>query len=243
MTRSSAAEDNARNDLLEWVRKKIPECNVNNFLDSWSDGRAICHLVEALEPGAFGPLDGLNPANGLENATRGEQAAEEKMSIPQVLAPEDMVAAADELSCMTYISYFRDYEANESRRRAAEIAARTADPSKCIAFGPGLEHAETGIPAPFTIQLRNAAGVNITNPIKDYQPEIKFEGPSPNLKASCKYNGDGTYSCEYVATHPGKHVIHINLETKPIHQSPWNVPVDRAPADASSPTRCASTSW
>jgi filamin len=225
------ASNSAKNDLLEWVRKKIPECNVNDFLGSWSDGRAVCHLVEALEPGAFGPLDGLNPANSLDNATRGEQAAEDKMGIPQILDPNDMVAAADELSCMTYISYFRDYEANEGRRRAAEIAARTADPSKCIAFGPGLEHAETQIPAPFTIQLRNAAGANITNPIKEYSPAVDIQGPSPGLKASVKYNGDGTYSCEYTATQPGKHVISIKIEGQPIHQSPWTVPVDRVPVD------------
>jgi len=225
------ASNSAKNDLLEWVRKKIPECNVNDFLGSWSDGRAVCHLTEALEPGAFGPLDGLNPSNALDNATRGEQAAEDKLGIPQILDPNDMVAAADELSCMTYISYFRDYEANEGRRRAAEIAARTADPSKCIAFGPGLEHAETQIPAPFTIQLRNAAGVNITNPIKEYNPDVQITGPSPGLKASVKYNGDGTYSCEYTATHPGKHVIAIKIEGQPIHQSPWTVPVDRVAVD------------
>jgi len=227
------ASSSAKNDLLEWVRKKIPECNVNNFLDSWSDGRAICHLVEALEPGAFGPLADLNPANALDNATRGEDAAEAKMGIAQIFAPEDMVAAADELSCMTYISFFRDYEANEGRRRAQEIAARTADPSQCQAFGPGLEAAETGISAPFTIQLRNKAGQNITNPIKEYNPEVLFQGPSPGLKANVKYNGDGTYSCDYVASQPGKHVISINLEGQPIQKSPWNVPVDRAPADAS----------
>jgi filamin len=225
------ASNSAKNDLLEWVRKKIPECNINNFLDSWSDGRAICHLVEALDPGAFGPLDGLNPANALENARRGEEAAEEKMGIPMIMDPEDMVAAGDELSCMTYISYFRDYEANEGRRRAAEIAARTADPSKCIAFGPGLEKGEALIPGDFTIQLRNAAGANITNPIKEYKPVITITGPSVGVVCDQKYNGDGTFSCQYVPTKPGKHTIDIKIENQGISQNPWTVPIDKAQPD------------
>jgi len=36
----------AKQELLKWVHKKIPECNVNDFTDSWKDGRAICCLVE-----------------------------------------------------------------------------------------------------------------------------------------------------------------------------------------------------
>jgi len=225
------ASNSAKNDLLEWVRKKIPECDVKNFMDSWSDGRAICHLVEALDPGAFGPLDGLSPANALDNARRGEEAAEEKMGIPMVMDPEDMVAAADELSCMTYISYFRDYEANEGRRRAQEIAARTADPSKCIAFGPGLEKGECQIPGDFTIQLRNAAGANITNPIKEYKPVITISGPSTGVNCSCTYNGDGTFSCQYVPTKPGQHVVDIKIENTGIAENPWKVPINAAVPD------------
>lgn len=37
------------------------------------------------------------------------------------------------------------------------------DPLKCIAFGPGLERAEVGYDAEFTVQLRNASGKNITS--------------------------------------------------------------------------------
>jgi filamin len=226
----SGASGSAKNDLLEWVRKKIPECNVNDFTGSWQDGRAVCHLTEALKPGAFPePLPNLVGRPGLENATKGENAAETELGIPQILAPEDMVAAADELSTMTYISYFRDYEANEGRRRAAELAARIADPAKCIAYGPGLEHAETGIPAEFTIQARNAAGKDI--PVGGENFVVKVSGASPNITPQVVDNNNGTYSVTYVATQPGKHVVSVHLKDKPINGSPWNVPVDKAPVD------------
>ena len=32
---------------------------------------------------------------------------------------------------------------------------------KCIAYGPGLERAEVGYPAEFTVRMKNAAGDNI----------------------------------------------------------------------------------
>jgi len=227
----SNAGGSAKNDLLEWVRKKIPECNVNDFTNSWADGRAVCHLVEALNPGSF-PPGGLNDLKGkapLDNATKGENLAESELGIPQILAPEDMVAAADELSCMTYISYFRDYENNEGKRRAAEIAARTVDPTKTRAYGPGLEHAETGIPAEFTIQAVNAAGVNI--PTGGEQWEVKVQGASPNVQPKVTDNGNGTYGVVYTATVAGPHQIHVAHKGRPIQNSPWTVPVDRAPAD------------
>jgi len=46
----SSAGGSAKNDLLEWVRRKIPECNVNDFTNSWADGRAVCHLVRRSTP-------------------------------------------------------------------------------------------------------------------------------------------------------------------------------------------------
>jgi filamin len=226
----SGGAGSAKNDLLEWVRKKIPECDVKDFTNSWQDGRAVCHLTEALKPGAFPePLQNLVGKPFLDNATKGTDCAESELGIPKILAPEDMVAAADELSTMTYISFFRDYEANEGKRRADEMAARTADPSKCIAFGPGLEHAETGIPAEFTIQARNAKGNNIPVGGENFKVEVK--GASPSVTPQVVDNGNGTYGVTYVATHPGKHTVSVTLKDKPISGSPWTVPVDRAPVD------------
>lgn len=100
----SSSGGSAKSDLLKWVRTKIPECNVNDFTNSWADGLAVCHLTEALKPGSFRSIDLLKGRAALENATQGERLAESELGIPQILAPEDLVSAADELSCMTYIS-------------------------------------------------------------------------------------------------------------------------------------------
>jgi hypothetical protein len=38
----------ARDLLLEWVRSKIPEYNIQNFNKDWTDGKAICALTNAV---------------------------------------------------------------------------------------------------------------------------------------------------------------------------------------------------
>jgi hypothetical protein len=121
----------ARLELLEWVRSKIPEYDIKvscfedatplpmactqNFFSDWQSGKAICALAEAVEPGQ------VNLASNFKNdpradATMGMACAEKNMGIPMVLDPEDMVGDADELSNMTYISYFRDYANDEKRK-------------------------------------------------------------------------------------------------------------------------------
>jgi len=211
------------------VRKKIPECHVNDFTNSWADGRAVCHLTEALKAGAFPqPLNTLVGKPPLENATKGEDAAEKELGIPQILAPEDMVAAADELSTMTYISYFRDYDLNEGKRRGAELAAKTADPAKTHAWGPGLEGAETNTPTEFYIQAVNAAGNKI--PVGAENFNVKITGPSGEQTVPVKDNGNGTYTARYTLSEPGNHTIDVQLKTKrgegpyaPIQGSPFTV--------------------
>ena len=53
----------------------------------------------------------------VRDATMGMTNAEKNMEIPMVLYPEDMTGEhCDELSNMTYISYFRDYEERRGQR-------------------------------------------------------------------------------------------------------------------------------
>jgi len=166
----------AKNELLQWVRRQIPECDVNNFTTSWQDGKAICHLADSLQRGIIpGGLDAVdeNP-DPLANATLGEDAAEKELGIPKVLLPEDMVSSEpDELSVMTYISFYRDYLDNLAKRRSREEKEKTAVAEKTIAYGAGVTEGEQFIPTEFIIQARNCFGTDCHSSGETFQIEIK----------------------------------------------------------------------
>ena len=93
-------------DLLLWVREKIPECNMWNWTASWRDGRAVAHLCEAIKPGSFPvPLSTLIGQDPLKNAEMGANCAELELEIPKLLEPCDLISGADQLSTMTDIFF------------------------------------------------------------------------------------------------------------------------------------------
>lgn len=64
-------------------------------------------MTDKLRPGACPNHLALNPREGLNNCTLGMDLAERLMDIPKVLLPDDLNSSdVDELSVMTYISYF-----------------------------------------------------------------------------------------------------------------------------------------
>jgi len=97
-----------KQELLEWVQSKIPEYNIKDFTKDWQSGKAICALVEAVEPGQMN-LPGEFSSDPVQNAVMGIQKAETNMKIPAIVDAKDMIYNPDELSNMTYICYFHDY--------------------------------------------------------------------------------------------------------------------------------------
>ena len=93
--------------LKEWLNTMIPEYGISNFSTDWNDGRALCGLVDRLQPGLCTNHRSLNPNDRLENCRKGIKLAEDNLDIPPILDPEDMCnPEVDDLSIMTYLSYF-----------------------------------------------------------------------------------------------------------------------------------------
>eukprot|EP01105_Mastigella_eilhardi_P027309 TRINITY_DN835_c1_g1_i1.p1 TRINITY_DN835_c1_g1~~TRINITY_DN835_c1_g1_i1.p1 ORF type:complete len:773 (-),score=204.32 TRINITY_DN835_c1_g1_i1:2823-5141(-) len=236
-------EDEQKNALLKWVQSKIPERNVQDFTRSWADGMSVCALIEALRPGTL-DISQQDPSRALENATVGIDTAEKEMEIPKVFMPEDMVSASDPLSCMTYISYYRDYDDrmnrmrnDEAHRRQMELLERTADPTKCSASGEGLNGGEVNIPTGFTIIARNVNNrqcpcgganfvVTVTAPDGSQLPES-------DIKVDDK--GDGTYPVTYTPRKAGPNKVAITLNGVNTIKSPHTVPISPPMPD---PSKC-----
>eukprot|EP01129_Flabellula_baltica_P008038 TRINITY_DN3168_c0_g1_i1.p1 TRINITY_DN3168_c0_g1~~TRINITY_DN3168_c0_g1_i1.p1 ORF type:complete len:757 (-),score=218.19 TRINITY_DN3168_c0_g1_i1:33-2303(-) len=222
----------ARNALLEWVRSKIPEYNINNFDNDWTSGQAICALANAVEPGVLDlPNDFTN--DPLTDANMGIQTALEKMGIHDLILADDMVNFPDELANMTYIVQYRDYELGKEKRLEESERLKLADASQCVAYGPGLEPGnEAGIATNFTIETRNYKGQKIPYEGEPYNVIVKAPN-NEDLPIVYEAVGDGTFYVEYTPSGPGIHKVSVTLGDKHIKDSPFNVKIDAATADPS----------
>ena len=237
-------KESAKNALLEWVRSKIPEYDVKNFTTSWADGLAVCALVNALVPDTV-DMKERSPEDAFNNAATGIDAAETVMNIPKVYAPEDMVAAEDDLSCMTYISYFRDYDeemkkrlGKEEEERLRRLAEITPVADKCSATGLGLKTAEVNIPADFTVTTRNAKGEQIKCGGANVTAQIVAPDESVVSEVTTTDNEDGTYRVEYIPRVEGKHHVTVLINDAPMTKKP--IPVFVLPPQPD-PSKCTAS--
>lgn len=85
------------------------------------------------------------------------------------------------------------------------------DPSRCKAYGPGLQSGQTGEPCRFVVETRGAGNGGLS---------MSVEGPS-EAKMTCKDNRDGSCNVEFLPTEPGEYDITIRFADKHIPGSPF----------------------
>jgi len=199
MDRDNDASTTPKQELLEWVRSKIPEYNIQNFKKDWNDGRALNALCDALGPGLAPDHNSLNPNNGAENNQRGIDTAANTWGIPKLMDGKDLSnPRVDEQAVMTYISYFRDID--PSKRIAG------ADAAASRAYGPGLVESVQNQDAPFTIETPSST--------KD-KLEVKVVGPDGQQLTGQKViltdEGNGKHGVVYKPAKVGTYKIHVTL--------------------------------
>lgn len=93
--------------MLAWIQAVIPECGIGNFTTDWNDGIALNALVDFCRPGLAPDWRHMSRSSGLDNCRIAMQLAKDNFDIPLVVRPEDLASPdLDELSGMTYLSYF-----------------------------------------------------------------------------------------------------------------------------------------
>ena len=93
--------------LLDWFSTTLPDKEIFNFTTSWRDGRNLSALVNYCDPDLLPDHGSLDPANALENTKDAMKLAKEKLGIPQVISPEDLISErSEERSVMVYLAYF-----------------------------------------------------------------------------------------------------------------------------------------
>jgi hypothetical protein len=197
-----------KQELLDWVNKQVAPYGMkaDDFTKSFQDGKILSALADSLQPGLIN-MKGLGePLNDTQNAMT---KSEEAYNIPQLVDASDMVYRPDEHSNMTYISCFRDYLLNESKRRG-DIATKGPRANMCFAKGKGVEGGFARRPLPFTIHSRT---VNDQPVVGKYMQDFKVvvTGPEGTVPNELKNNGDGTYFCKYSAPCGGDYKVAIDL--------------------------------
>ena len=95
-----------RKALLAWVQACLPQFKVNNFTKDWCDGILLANLINYLQPGVIPNCASLNPNYALDNVTHAMEVAYKKFGVPKLIEPEGLCHMPEELSMMTYLSYF-----------------------------------------------------------------------------------------------------------------------------------------
>ena len=97
----------AKELMLNWMQSLLPNAKITNFSSNWRDGRALLSLIHEIKPEKAPPVSSLDPRRNLSNCTLAIRTAKIYLKVPPIISPEDLVSGEiDELSMMTYISYF-----------------------------------------------------------------------------------------------------------------------------------------
>lgn len=223
----AAAGDGAKNELMKWVNSQIEKYGLitTNFSTSYQDPKTLVALVKSLQEaggreGKGMDLDTVNSGKAIAHIDDAMAQAEAQFQIPRVVDAQDMAENPDELSTMTYISYYRD-------AYLSRMKSQLVDPDKSYAKGPGLKGTGANVNAPpnspplffdvFSIDAYGKpSGQGVECTAKLYNKDT-----GTNIPIAIKPSGPGTFHCEYARNLPlGEYGLEINLNGKPISGFP-----------------------
>lgn len=206
----------AKSALLDWVNKQIAPKKIKNFTDDWRDGDTLCKLLNSLAPGAVAQSG--DPLKDTESAMA---AAEKQLEIPRVMDAADLCGQADELSTMTYVSYFRDASQRPLPASTEQIDAST---EKSYAEGSGLVGASISDPDPaeFLVHFLDAQG----RPVKPSAYQVTVTDPhGAAVPVSATDKGTGLVACLYKPVTTGKYTVDVQTNGGSIKDMPLKVSV------------------
>jgi len=206
----------ARQLLLEWCNSVLnPQgLSVQNFKDSWQDGRSFLGLVNALEPGSIN-LENHPGTEASNNMNHAFEKAEQLFAFPKVLDAVDVIENPDELSIMTYVSYFRAY-----------LMANTAYGPKCYAEGLGLTQATALKPATFLVYAVNEEGERSKRGGARVKAFLQDKNGQMVTEVLVKDKLDGTYLATYTSPKAGEFTLTVTVGKDNIKDSPFKPTVE-----------------
>ncbi|XP_045932536.1 filamin-B isoform X1 [Micropterus dolomieu] len=146
--------------------------------------------------------------------------------------PADLVAVGNDTYCVRFVPTEMGVHSVSVKYRGMHVPGSpfqfTVGPlgeggaTKVRAGGPGLEGAQAGVPADFSIWMREAGAGGLS---------IAVEGPS-RAEISFDDRKDGSCGVSYIAQEPGDYEISVKFNDQHIPDSPYLVPVVAPANDA-----------
>eukprot|EP01155_Anaeramoeba_flamelloides_P010254 Anaeramoba_flamelloidesa325155_517.p2 GENE.a325155_517~~a325155_517.p2 ORF type:complete len:639 (-),score=194.49 a325155_517:10997-12913(-) len=119
--KNSNKKTSGQKELLNWIKSRCEgneDVIIGGFKDSFCDGKAFITLIDKQKPGQLKNTDNMEDE---ERLTYAFDQAKELMEIPKLLEPSDLTGEVDDLSVITYCSYYRNYSLeNEDEEQAEE---------------------------------------------------------------------------------------------------------------------------
>lgn len=194
--------------LLQWIRKKIPDRNIKNLSTDWNNGINLGALIEACFRGLCPDWEDMEPTNAIDNLKNMIKLIKDRLNIePPVSASELANPDVDEIVVATYLSHFRN-------------AKLHASPEEFSLRVPNLPKGSAIVHEPVLF------GVNVTQQAVDLAKDIKITAHGPSSDISVKTAPkDGYLQATFVPTEAGSYELFAAFQGEHISGSPFSLPV------------------
>ncbi len=93
--------------MLKWVQAILPKMQISNLKSDWYNGQNLLHLIHEIKPDKVPSVSTLDPRKAVSNCSLAIRTAKHYLNVPIIIDPVMLAnGEIDELSMMTYLSYF-----------------------------------------------------------------------------------------------------------------------------------------
>ena len=111
-----------------------------------------------------------------------------------------------------------------------------ADPSKCVAEGPGIRSAETNSTTTFTVSVKDHLNIPCTHP-HQLTTTLRSLVDGSVVETTQTSKDEATYEVQYTATQRGRHQLSVAVNGVEIHGSPFAVFIRIPPTQLGTPVQ------
>ena len=170
--------------MLKWIQAILPQMQISNFKSDWCNGQNLLHLIHEIKPDKL-PHVSSDPRKALSNCKLAIRTAKHYLNVPIIIDPEMLANGdIDELSMMTYLSYFVKPASRSILRLVRNLLPRhkvdnlTSDWSSGIMFAALLESLFPGSLPKWKSLLDSTPEKNLEIVVKAARKCIDVEPPN-----------------------------------------------------------------